>query len=218
MTGISKTRTAFGGLYTTKRVTGDFSLVVMDGPHQGEVLRLDREFVRIGRAEWCDLSLNRDDLVSKIHCECMLEERGVRLRDLGSRNGILLGGYQVFDAYLREDGEFKLGNTTVRLQSHHQSQEIEINYQDESGTLVGRGPHMRKLFSMMPRLAQRRVTTLLLGETGTGKTSVARAIHLQHAGEEAPFVVVNCGALPSGLIEAQLFGYEKRSLHRRDPT
>ncbi len=68
---------------------------------------------------------------------------------------------------------------------------------------------MRKIFTILPRLAQRKITTLLSGETGTGKTSIAKAIHLEGHSEDAPFVVVNCGALPPSLIESTLFGHEK---------
>src|SRR5438445_676873 len=57
--------------------------------------------------------------------------------------------------------------------------------------------------------AQSSVTVLLEGESGTGKELAARAIHAQSDRRAAPFVVVNCGAIPQGLIESELFGHEK---------
>ena len=68
---------------------------------------------------------------------------------------------------------------------------------------------MRKIFSLLDRLARRNVTVLLTGETGTGKTTVAEALHHNSNQKNGPFVVVNCGALPPSLIESSLFGHEK---------
>ncbi len=209
MTPLSKTRTSLAGLYSSSLSIEDCSLLVIGGPHQGMQFRLEHEVTRIGRADWCDIVLKLDPLVSTIHCELWLDERGVRIRDLKSRNGVIIEGYPVFDAYLKEDAVFEIGDSTFQLKFHHQTRELSIQYQDDSGTLVGKSAPMRKLFSLLGRLAQRKVMTLLTGETGTGKTTVARAIHLQSDHAEQPFVVVNCGALPSTLIESLLFGYEK---------
>ncbi|RMF19352.1 MAG: sigma-54-dependent Fis family transcriptional regulator, partial [Gammaproteobacteria bacterium] len=72
-----------------------------------------------------------------------------------------------------------------------------------------RNPHMRSLLETAVRVAQSDVHVLITGESGTGKEVFARLIHSRshrHAGE---FVAVNCGALPEGLMEAELFGYVK---------
>ena len=206
---MEQTHVAKDGLYSSGLSVTDCSLVVLDGPHKGAELRLEQELVRIGRAEWCDLILSEDNWVSNIHCECWLEPTGVRLRDLRSRNGVMLDGSLIVEAYLREDAIFKVGNSTIQLKSHHRNREISLQFQDESGSLVGKSPQMRKIFSMLSRLGQRNVSTLLTGETGTGKTSIAQAIHEQSGNPGAPFVVANCGALPASLIESVLFGYEK---------
>ena len=68
---------------------------------------------------------------------------------------------------------------------------------------------MRKLFTMLERLGKRDVSVVFNGETGTGKTLIAEALHAQSHRQSGPFVVVNCGALPASLIEGALFGYEK---------
>lgn len=189
--------------------TGDYSLTVTEGPHEGLEVRFERELVRIGRTEWCDLVLDQDQWVSNVHCECWLDEKGVRIRDLRSRNGILIDGNMVLEAYLREGAVFQLGSSKIQLISHHKKRTIPIKYQDESGLLVGKSPQMRNIFSMLGRLGKSNVSTLLAGETGTGKTTVAEALHMQSDRSDGPFVVVNCGALPASLIEAELFGYEK---------
>ncbi len=209
LTDINRVVPTDAGLRTSWLSIEDSSLVVVEGPHTGLEFRLDQEIVRIGRAEWCDIILANDSRVSSVHCECWLDRRGVRIRDLESRNGTLLNECPVFDAYVIEGANIRIGNSILQLKSHRQRKEIEISYQDESGLLVGKSPSMRKIFTMLSRLGQRDVVTLLTGETGTGKTSIAEAIHKQSKRSENPFVTVNCGALPASLIEATLFGYEK---------
>ncbi|MBU51216.1 MAG: AAA family ATPase [Deltaproteobacteria bacterium] len=208
--GLQKnTIDALGGLTSTRRSTEDTSLIVVDGPEEGKRLHLDKELIRIGRAEWCDLILTADPWVSNVHCEIWLEEEGLRIRDLVSRNGIRVNGLQVFDAFLPPGAKLEIGQSTIELRSHNQKREIEVHYADESGTLIGRSQGMRKIFSMLSRLKKSDISVSLQGETGTGKTSVARALHLQSERKDGPFVVVNCGALPANLIEAALFGHEK---------
>lgn len=75
---------------------------------------------------------------------------------------------------------------------------------------LGISPAMRQLEHMLPRIASRAHTVLLTGESGVGKECVARRIHLLgEAGEKAPFVALNCAALPESLFESELFGHEK---------
>ncbi|TNE45511.1 MAG: sigma 54-dependent Fis family transcriptional regulator [Deltaproteobacteria bacterium] len=193
-------------------------LVVTEGPHAGDELALEEEVSRIGRGDWCNLSLPRDTRVSTEHCEILLEKQGVRIRDLGSRNGTILNGCPVFDAYIIEGATLLLGDSKLELRSRKANKRIPISYQDESGLLFGKSPEMRKIFSLLGRLAKRDVVTLLTGETGTGKTSVARAIHEQSHRKDGKFVSVNCGALHASLIEDALFGHEKGAFTGADST
>ncbi len=204
-----KTLLASAKTASSKFSVEDISLVVVEGPHQGKELRVETDLVRIGRDDWCDLVLDKDQWVSNIHCECWIDERGIRIRDLNSKNGVLLDNCPIFDAYLRPGAKVKIGSSIIEVKSHNQTREISISYHDSSGLLVGKSPKIRKIFSMLPKLGVRKVATLLTGETGTGKTTVAQAIHQQSNEKDGPFVVVNCGALPAGLIEAALFGHEK---------
>jgi len=75
--------------------------------------------------------------------------------------------------------------------------------------MVGNAAPMRKLADAMARIARTDSTVLILGETGTGKELVARAIHARSERREGPFVAVNCAALAESLIESELFGHEK---------
>lgn len=75
--------------------------------------------------------------------------------------------------------------------------------------LVGSSPAMQKVKQMIALIAGRRSTVLILGETGTGKEVVARAIHQASPRAEKPWIPVNCAAIPENLLESELFGYEK---------
>jgi DNA-binding NtrC family response regulator len=75
--------------------------------------------------------------------------------------------------------------------------------------LVGSGPAMTKLLAQIDRVAASETRVCILGETGTGKELVARAIHEKSARRENTFVTLNCAAVPAELIESELFGHEK---------
>ncbi len=75
--------------------------------------------------------------------------------------------------------------------------------------LIGDSPAIRSLQSTLERVAQTDLAVLVLGENGTGKEVVSRAIHLQSPRRDAPFVAVNCAAIADTLLESELFGHEK---------
>ena len=75
--------------------------------------------------------------------------------------------------------------------------------------LVGRSAAMREVFGLLEQASRLDITVLLHGETGTGKELAARAVHVKSARRERRFVPVNCGALPSELVESELFGHAR---------
>src|SRR5262250_1870887 len=85
----------------------------------------------------------------------------------------------------------------------------ELRYRLGKHELVGSGAAMSKLLGQIERVASSETRICILGETGTGKELVARAIHERSPRREHPFITLNCAAVPAELIESELFGHEK---------
>jgi transcriptional regulator with GAF, ATPase, and Fis domain len=77
--------------------------------------------------------------------------------------------------------------------------------------LIGSGPAMQKVYQLTRTVARSQASVLLLGETGTGKELIAKAVHQLSPRGSAPFVRVNCGALSESLLESELFGHVRGS-------
>lgn len=75
--------------------------------------------------------------------------------------------------------------------------------------IIGRSPKMEEIFCQVERAARTEATIAIYGESGTGKELIAKTIHLQSPRANGPFVPINCGALPEGLLENELFGHIK---------
>jgi len=94
-----------------------------------------------------------------------------------------------------------------RLENENQ----ELRHRLGKHELVGSGTAMKKLLAQIARIAPSETRVCILGETGTGKELVARAIHENSLRRENPFITLNCAAVPAELIESELFGHEKGS-------
>jgi transcriptional regulator with GAF, ATPase, and Fis domain len=80
---------------------------------------------------------------------------------------------------------------------------------DNFEEIVGRSAAMKRVLRDVETVAPTDATVLILGETGTGKELIARAVHKMSARKDHPFITLNCAAIPTGLLESELFGYEK---------
>jgi PAS domain S-box-containing protein len=95
------------------------------------------------------------------------------------------------------------------LESQNVYLQEELKVERSFGEIVGQSSAMQQVFRAIERVAQTDSTVLLLGETGTGKELIARAIHRLSRRRETVMVKVNCGAMPSSLAESELFGHER---------
>jgi len=95
----------------------------------------------------------------------------------------------------------------------HENQRLRLQLRDQSAipTIVGKSARMQEIFGLVRQVAPTRANILITGESGTGKELIARAIHNLSDRREAPFVAVNCGAIPENLLESELFGHVKGS-------
>ncbi len=183
---------------------------VLDGPARGTTLDPMPVRTLIGRQAWCDLVLD-DPRVSGIHCEIIIRGDTIRLRDRNSTNGVWVETARIVEATLEPGTVVRVGSSSIAIEARHDVQTTRQASTDASGKLVGRTPPMQRLFDMLSRVASRDLSVLLLGETGTGKTAVAEALHAQSARCGGPFVAINCGGLPPELVESTLFGHVKGS-------
>src|SRR5437867_2633550 len=97
----------------------------------------------------------------------------------------------------------------ARLEAQNTYLQEEIRSQHNFGEIVGNHPKLRETLHMVEQVAASDSTVLILGETGTGKELVARAIHDRSLRKNRPLVKVNCGAISAGLVESELFGHVK---------
>jgi formate hydrogenlyase transcriptional activator len=112
-------------------------------------------------------------------------------------------------AQLSEQVERYARKRAEELESQNIYLQEEIKVERSFGEVVGESPAMRRVLKAIALVAETDSTVLLLGETGTGKELTARAIHNLSRRRDAVMVKVNCGALPSGLAESELFGHER---------
>ncbi len=96
-----------------------------------------------------------------------------------------------------------------RLEQENVQLRRELSEKYRISHIVGNSSRMQEVFEMIHRVADSNATILLRGESGTGKTMVAKAIHHNSKRQNKPFVAVNCSALPETLLESELFGHEK---------
>lgn len=151
----------------------------------------------------------RASSVSRFHCEIKIHERGPRISDLGSTNGTFLDGVRIEAAFVRDGSLLRLGRVVLRFELLGQTNRLPLSSRCEFGGMVGSSVAMRACFAEMERAAKSNATVLFTGETGTGKTTAAEAIHRESAQRNGSFLVVDCSTLAPLLIESELFGHIK---------
>ncbi len=171
-----------------------------------QTLEVGAEPLVVGRDAASNLVL-ADPRVSAIHAELVATPRGVRVRDLGSKNGVWVEGVRIVEGYLADMTTLFFGPLEATFTPAEGGERFTLATGERFHGLYGRSAAMRELFARLERAAKTDLTILIEGETGTGKELVAQAIHAASANRRGPFVIVDCGAIPENLAEAALFGH-----------
>jgi formate hydrogenlyase transcriptional activator len=190
------------------------------------------EFDRIPEANDAFLDLvgySREDLASgRLHWPELTPDEFAPLDELAHEEGLRFGACTPFEKELtRKDGSrvpvlvatavlklspFRWITFVQDLRDRNQQEnpdEPAVTASADFDEIVGRGASMRRLLGLIEVVAPTNATVLVLGETGTGKELVARAVHRRSPRRDRPFVTLNCAAIPTGLLESELFGYER---------
>jgi len=196
------------------------------------------EFDRVPEANDAVLELvgyTREDLVSgRLHWPDLTPPEYFALDELAHEEGLRFGACAPFEKELiRKDGsrvQVLVATAVLKLSPFRWIsfvQELSAfekqpageetgEYKDEVVVLknefieiVGRSAAMNRILGQIELVAPTNATVLILGETGTGKELVARAVHQMSPRRDRPFVTLNCAAIPTGLLESELFGYER---------
>ena len=183
-------------------------LKVTGGPDKGLEVELDQRLSTIGTAFDADVPLS-DEAVSRNHCRIEATPFGHLLIDEDSKNGTFLDGLRIERVYLKTGAELRVGETSIQVRDAKESVELSVSRRDRFGSMLGGSLAMRETFGMLERVAATNVTVLIEGESGTGKEVAARELHRHSKRQGGPFVVFDCGAVPSELIESELFGHVK---------
>jgi DNA-binding NtrC family response regulator len=149
-----------------------------------------------------------DRTVSRVHAELVPRSDGLWVRDLGSKNGTFIETVRVESGLVPAGGRLRLGGATL-LVDYDAPEPVELWQAPRFGPLLGGAPAMRELFGRLARVAPTDAAVLIQGETGTGKELAAQAIVEASKRAGQPLVIVDCGALPENLLEAELFGHAK---------
>ncbi|HEX8796788.1 MAG TPA: sigma 54-interacting transcriptional regulator [Polyangiaceae bacterium] len=174
---------------------------------EGGQFTIDVDALVVGRDPGANIVV-ADQEVSAFHCELRAVSEGILVKDLGSTNGTFLGPVRVREAIVATPSELTVGRSRITIEPQAKRR-VEVGFADRFGPLVGNSPRMRRVFGILEKVASTPLSVLILGETGTGKELVAKAIHEASDRKAGPFVVVDCGSIPPTLAESILFGHEK---------
>jgi len=184
-------------------------LVVIEGVNRGAAMALVRAQATVGRHPTNDLVLS-DPSVSSVHLEISRRPGGrVLVRDAGSTNGSWFGDQRLLEAELAPGAILRVGDTLLRVEADKLATAAPPAATTRFEGLIGSTPEMRELFAVLERVANKPLSLLVQGDTGTGKEEVARAVHARGPRPDAPFAVLDATTIPTTLAESVLFGHER---------
>jgi len=184
-----------------------YQLKMVEGPSVGETWPLGST-AQLGKGP-DNTIIVMDATVSRSHLEIEETDNGLRVKDLNSTNGTFLDGARIMEAFASPGMEIRAGDVVFRLIAVHEDVNIVPSGESVFKNLVGSTDQMRRIFSLLEKISPTDATVLITGETGCGKSAVAKSIHNASNRKNKPFVVVDCGSISTNLIESELFGHER---------
>ena len=146
----------------------------------------------------------------------------VILRDKdGNYDGVIAIGNDLTDKIKAEEDLIKAYEELEEMKNRLEDEVVYLQQEmvsDKFKEIIGESPAINYVLNRVEEVAESDTTVLLEGETGVGKERIARAIHQKSLRSSKPFIVVNCAALPSNILESELFGYEKGAFTGADKT
>lgn len=194
----------------TKLILSKCKLTITNGPQVGKEFILTRPLIRVGTRKDMEIVL-KDETMSREHFEIRQSKDGYSLHDHGSLNGVYINGIRVKEAFLTSGSVIRAGKTEMKFLPMDETFEVIPSKKSKFANLIGGSTAMRKVYTIIEKIAQTDVTVIVEGESGTGKELVASAIHEKSKRAKKPFVVFDCSAVAENLIESELFGHEKGS-------
>jgi len=164
-----------------------------------------------------------EQAVSRQHSRIQLREGRWVLSDLGSRNGTMVGGRFITEVELQPNDEIRIGDAIFKFV--REGAERFVGYRMDGQVagarraqrlteLIG-GAQMDQIAADIERIAPTELSSVVLGETGTGKEVVARGLH-RLSGRKGSLQAINCAAIPPNLLESELFGYRRGAFSGAD--
>jgi DNA-binding NtrC family response regulator len=181
-----------------------FVLRVTSGKDAGLEYESTGQRTVVGTHQSADVVLT-DSAVSRFHCEIAVSEGRAVIQDLGSKNGTLVDSVAVERAFLSPTSIIVAGRTELRFEMRGDHVEVALAPSEKFGLMVGGSAAMRAVFAELKRAAQQGNTSVLIqGDAGTGKDLAAESIHFESERRDGPFVIIDCAAAPTRVIEAEL--------------
>jgi transcriptional regulator with GAF, ATPase, and Fis domain len=179
------------------------------------------DVITLGRELTCDVPIP-EQAVSREHARIRRTPEGTyRLLDLGSRNGTMVRGQFITEVELEANMELRIGDAIFKFVPEgaeryvdHRLDGARAPGQPAATDLVG-GAQMTQIATELERLGPTELSCVVLGETGTGKEVVARALH-RLSQRKGALQAINCAAIPASLLESELFGYRRGAFSGAD--